>query len=63
MNTNRITPYERGWLGLLVEQGICTSDEAREAMLRVAQAAIDALEERRAAEKYVKRGRRRRRPE
>ena len=48
--TNRITPYESGWLGLLVRQGICTAEEAREA--------IEDLERRRAAKRAKKRKRR-----
>ena len=40
---NRITPYEAGWLTMLVKQGIATEAGAREAMNRVAQAAIDEI--------------------
>ncbi len=57
--TNRITPYESGWLGLLVRQGICTAEEARETQYRVAREAIADLERRRAA----KRERKRRKPD
>jgi hypothetical protein len=53
--TNRITPYEAGWLGLLVKQGICTAGEAREAQNRVAREAIEDLEKRRAAKREKKR--------
>ena len=48
---NRITPYEAGWLTFLVEQGIASRAEARDAMNRVAQEAIDELNRRRRAKK------------
>lgn len=57
--TNRITPYESGWLTLLVSRGICTEEAARDAMRRVAQAAIDELNARREAERFVRKSRRR----
>lgn len=57
--TNRITPYEAGWLTLLVSNGICTEEAARDAMRRVAQAAIDELNARREAERYIRKSRRR----
>ncbi len=41
---NRIQPYEAGWLTMLVEQGIATQEEARAAMNRVAQEAIDEIQ-------------------
>jgi hypothetical protein len=53
--TNRVTPYAGGWLTFLIRQGICNEAEAREAQGRVAQAAIDELEARRAAAKKKKR--------
>jgi hypothetical protein len=53
--TNRVTPYAGGWLTFLIRQGICNEVEAREAQGRVAQAAIDELEARRAAAKKKKR--------
>jgi len=59
--TNRITPYESGWLSMLVARGVCTEEQARDAMRRVAQAAIDELNERRAAEKWLKKSRRKKR--
>lgn len=52
---NRVTPYAGGWLTFLIRQGICTEEQAREAQGRVAQAAIDELEARRAAAKRKKR--------
>jgi SOS response regulatory protein OraA/RecX len=60
--TNRITPYEAGWLTLLVRQGICSEDEARAAFNRVAQAAIDHLEARRAAKRELRRRLNKRKP-
>jgi len=53
--TNRVTSYEAGWLTMLVTAGIATEAEAREAMHRVAQAAVDELNARRAAKKRLKR--------
>ena len=48
---NRIHGYEAGWLTFLVNQRICTESEARAAMHRTAQAAIDAIQKRRARKK------------
>jgi hypothetical protein len=56
--TNRVTPYAGGWLTFLIRQGICTEAEAREAQGRVAQAAIDELEARRAASREKKKRKR-----
>jgi len=56
--TNRVTPYEAGWLTMLVARGLATEAEAREAMHRVAQAAVDELNARRAAKKRLKRRKR-----
>lgn len=61
MNTNRITPYEAGWLTLLVNNRLCTEAEARAAMTRVAQAAIEEMDRRRKAARQEKRSRRGRR--
>lgn len=41
---NRITPYEAGWLSMLVARGIASEAEAREAMNRVAQDALAEIE-------------------
>lgn len=49
--TNRVTPYEAGWLTFLVRQGIASEGEAREAMNRVAQEALDELARRRRLKK------------
>jgi hypothetical protein len=51
--------YEAGWLTLLVEMGVATKQEAHNAMCRVAQAAIDEVEQKRKRRNE----RRRRRPE
>lgn len=40
---NRITDYEAGWLTLLIKMGIADEAQAREAMNRVAQAAVQEL--------------------
>lgn len=47
MKTNRVGPYEAGWLTFLVQQGIATEKGARDAMRRVAAEATEALERRR----------------
>lgn len=44
---NRLHDYEAGWLTLLVSMRVATEAEARAAMSRVAQKAIDDMEERR----------------
>lgn len=44
---NRLHDYEAGWLTLLMEMGVATEQEARDAMNRVAQAAIDDIEAKR----------------
>ena len=56
---NRLHDYEVGWLTLLVEMGVATKQEAHDSMCRVAQAAIDEVEEKRKRRKEQ----RRRRPE
>jgi hypothetical protein len=53
---NRINPYARGWLPFLVEHGLATEREAREAQHRIAQAAAEAVKQR-----YERRKRKRRR--
>ena len=42
---NRLHDYEAGWLTLLVEMGVATKEQANEAMCRVAQKAIDDMNE------------------
>ena len=44
---NRLHDYEAGWLTLLIQMGVASEANAREAMCRVAQAAIDEKEARR----------------
>ena len=44
---NRLHDYEAGWLTLLVEMGVATEQEARDAMNRVAQAAINDIKAKR----------------
>ncbi|MFM7292978.1 MAG: hypothetical protein ACKOWG_19655 [Planctomycetia bacterium] len=56
---NRLHDYEAGWLTMLVKMGVATEAEARAAMNRVAQAAIDDAEKKR----QRRNERRRRRPE
>jgi hypothetical protein len=54
---NRISDYEAGWLSFLVRQGIATDADARDAMNRVAQAAIDELARKRRLKKRSKKRR------
>jgi hypothetical protein len=55
--TNRVSPYETGWLTFLVERGLATEPEARAAQNRVAQDAVRELERRQAAKRRKKRRR------
>ena len=55
---NRLHDYEAGWLTLLVSMGIATKTQAEAAMWRIAQKAVDDVEERR--EKGHKAGKRKR---
>lgn len=43
---NRLHDHEAGWLALLLKMGVASEAEAREAMSRVAQQAIDEVNER-----------------
>lgn len=52
---NRVSPYEAGWLTMLVTQGIASERDARDAMNRVAQAAIDEINRLRAKKRARKR--------
>jgi hypothetical protein len=54
---NRITPYQAGWLSLLLEMRVADEKELREAQNRVAQEAVEELARRR--RKRLKRRRRR----
>lgn len=55
--TNRITPYEAGWLQMLLDRGLAAEKDLREAQARVARAAVDELMARRAAKRKAKRKR------
>ena len=44
---NRLHDYEAGWLTLLLKMGVAEEKALREAQNRVAQAAIDDMEEQR----------------
>ena len=44
---NRLHDYEAGWLTLLLKMGVAEEKELREAQSRVAQQAIDEMNERR----------------
>jgi len=57
---NRLHGYEAGWLTLLIQMGVATEEQARDAQARVAQAAINDLEARQ--ERRRRRNGRRRRP-
>ncbi len=59
--TNRVTPYEAGWLSFLVDSGLASKRDAEAAMGRVASAAIEEMERRRAEKRRQKRSRRKRR--
>ena len=55
--TNRINPYEAGWLQMLLDRGLAAEKDLREAQARVARAAVDELMARRAAKRREKRKR------
>lgn len=61
MTTNRITPYEAGWLRMLVDRKICTEADAKAAMQRVALEALAEIE--RLSPRRAKRRRRKKRDE
>lgn len=58
--TNRLHPYEAGWLSFLVEKQLASEADCREAMNRIAQEALDEFQRLRAARKKSKK---RRKPE
>ena len=60
---NRLHDYEAGWLTLLVEMGVASEKALREAQNRVAQAAIDDMNERRERRRAERKQRRRNEPE
>jgi len=43
---HRLHPYEAGWLTLLLKMGVASEKALREAQNRVAQAAVDEMNER-----------------
>ena len=57
---NRLHDYEAGWLTLLVEMGVATEQEARDAMNRVAQAAIKDIKAKRERRRAARERRRKR---
>ena len=60
---HRLHDYEAGWLSMLVEKGIASERDARAAMQRVAQKAIDDMEARRERRRVERKRRRRKRNE
>jgi hypothetical protein len=57
---NRLHDYEAGWLTLLLKMGVASESDLRAAQNRVAQAAIDEMNERR-EKRRAERERRRKR--
>ena len=55
--------YEAGWLTLLLKMGVASEKALREAQNRVAQAAIDEVNERRERRRAERKQRRRKRNE
>ena len=60
---NRLHDYEAGWLTLLLRMGVAEEKELREAQCRVAQAAIDDMNERRERRRSERKKRREQEPE
>jgi hypothetical protein len=56
---NRLHDYEAGWLTLLLKMGAASEPDLRAAQSRVAQAAIDEMNERREKRRAERRRRRR----
>ncbi len=54
---NRLHDYEAGWLTLLLKMGVADEQSLREAQRRVAQEAIDEMNERREKRRARKRPR------
>lgn len=57
MGTNRVTPYERGWMEWLIQQKIATPKDVEAARDRLSIEAVKALEERRRLKRLKKRRR------
>ena len=60
---NRLHDYEAGWLTLLLKMGVASEKALQEAQNRVAQAAINEMEERRERRRAERDRRRRKRNE
>jgi hypothetical protein len=60
---NRLHDYEAGWLTLLLNMGVAEEKALRDAQNRVAQAAIDDMNERRERRRAERKQRRRKRNE
>jgi hypothetical protein len=56
---NRLHDYEAGWLTLLLHMGVADEQALREAQTRVAQTAIDEMNERRERRRAARNRRRR----
>ena len=60
---NRLHDYEAGWLTLLLKMGVASEKALQEAQNRVAQAAIDDMNEQRERRRAERKQRRRNEPE
>jgi hypothetical protein len=56
---NRLHGYEAGWMTLLLAMGVASEQDLREAQSRVARAAIERMEARKARRREERRRRRR----
>ncbi len=56
---NRLHGYEAGWLPLLLQMGVASEAELREAQSRVARAAIERMEAQQARRREERRRKRR----
>ena len=57
---NRLHSYEAGWLSLLLEMGVASEKDLREAQSRVAREAIEEMEQKRERRRAARKRRRRR---
>jgi hypothetical protein len=53
---NRLHDYEAGWLTLLLKMGVADEKDLRDAQNRVAQAAIDEMQEKKRARRRKRDG-------
>ena len=60
---NRLHDYEAGWLTLLLQMGVANEKALQEAQNRVAQAAIDDMNEQRDRRRAERKRRRRNEPD